>query len=150
MGEDQSQYPLCGGTGGLPVEVDNGWLAFFDTASPIFGVAFAAFCLWLAVRIINRREKWAKRTALGLALAMIYPLSLGPACWFTGRMNFGPGAISAIYRPLTWTFADPVLSRSERIGMVLRSYSCLLAKDGWVWQPVWHFDPTRGEVHYSG
>jgi hypothetical protein len=24
------------------------------------GVAFAAFWVWLAVRIINRRERWAK------------------------------------------------------------------------------------------
>ena len=28
------------------------------------GVAFAAFCIWLVVRIINRREQWA----LGLAI----------------------------------------------------------------------------------
>jgi hypothetical protein len=31
-------------------------------ALSIFGVAFAAFCMWLAVRIVNRRERWAKWT----------------------------------------------------------------------------------------
>src|SRR5262245_37647673 len=125
MSEDVAQYPLCGGTGGVSVEVDNGWLAFFDAASPIVGVAFASFCLWLAVRIINRREKWAKRTAVGLALAMIYPLSVGPVCWITSHMNIGTRAVWVIYRPLTWTFADPLHSQSERTGMVLRSYSWL-------------------------
>jgi hypothetical protein len=29
---------------------------------PALAVACAAFCVWLAVRIMNRRERWAKRT----------------------------------------------------------------------------------------
>jgi uncharacterized BrkB/YihY/UPF0761 family membrane protein len=24
------------------------------------GIVYAAFCIWLAVRIVNRRERWAK------------------------------------------------------------------------------------------
>ena len=39
---------------------------------PALGVAFPAVCIWLAVRIFNRREKWAKRTAVGLAVATIF------------------------------------------------------------------------------
>jgi len=34
-----------------------------STAWAIIGIAFAAFCVWLAVRIVNRRERWAKRIA---------------------------------------------------------------------------------------
>ena len=51
-------------------------------ALAIFGVAFAAFCVWLSVRIVNQRERWAKWTAAAL-IAMLagYPLSIGPACW---------------------------------------------------------------------
>lgn len=46
-----------------------------------FGIAFTAFSVWLAIRIINRRERWAKRTAIGLAVGifLLYPLSEGPA-----------------------------------------------------------------------
>ncbi len=45
-------------------------------------VAFAAGCVWLTVRIVNRRERWAKRTAVALAcLPILYALSFGPACW---------------------------------------------------------------------
>ena len=29
---------------------------------PTLAVAFAAFCVWLVVRIVNRRERWAKWT----------------------------------------------------------------------------------------
>jgi len=31
-------------------------------------VAYAAICVWLVVRIINRRERWAKWTAVVLAV----------------------------------------------------------------------------------
>jgi len=49
------------------------------------GVAFAAFCVWLAVRIVNRRERWAKWTAAGLlvGLPLVYIGSFGLACWIT-------------------------------------------------------------------
>jgi hypothetical protein len=34
-----------------------------DKPSTIIGFAFAAFCLWLTMRIFNRREKWAMQIA---------------------------------------------------------------------------------------
>jgi hypothetical protein len=33
---------------------------------PAAAVAFSAFCMWLAVRIVNRRERWAIWTLAGL------------------------------------------------------------------------------------
>ena len=47
-------------------------------------VAFPAFAVWLTVRIVNRRERWAKRTAIFLPAVLLigYALSLGPACWW--------------------------------------------------------------------
>jgi len=30
---------------------------------PIIGITFTAFCVWLAVQVLNRRERWAKWTA---------------------------------------------------------------------------------------
>jgi hypothetical protein len=48
----------------------------------VLAVAFSAFCVWLTVRIVNRRERWAKWTAVALIVALIaYPLSIGPAYW---------------------------------------------------------------------
>lgn len=38
------------------------------------------------VRIVNRRERWAKWTMFALiALPVSYVASLGPACWIYGR-----------------------------------------------------------------
>jgi hypothetical protein len=43
------------------------------------GPAVAVFCIWLGIRIYNRRERWAKRLAVWVALALIaYPISFGP------------------------------------------------------------------------
>lgn len=53
----------------------------------VLAVAFAAFCVWLTMRIVNRRERWAKWTAVGLpvGLVLLYVASFGPACWLTKR-----------------------------------------------------------------
>jgi hypothetical protein len=78
---------------------------------PVLYVGFAAFCIWLAVRIVNRRERWAKRTALGLGVLLAYPLSFGPACWTASRIDeqsddriFRDARIIAtVYRPIART-----------------------------------------------
>ncbi len=58
-------------------------------ALSIAGIAYAAICVCLAVRIINRRERWAKWTfAVVLALPILYPLSFGP--WEAARFRTDP------------------------------------------------------------
>jgi hypothetical protein len=58
---------------------------------PALAVAFAAFCIWLTVRMVNRRERWAKWTLVAmLVLPALYVASFGPACWwFPDRVQFG-------------------------------------------------------------
>src|SRR5262245_31992187 len=57
----------------------------------LLAIAFSACCLWLAVRVINRRERWAKWAFAVMVVTALfgYPLSIGPACWLTAR---SPGA----------------------------------------------------------
>ena len=52
---------------------------------PLLAVAFAAFCVWLIVRVVNRRERWAKRTTLSIVGLLFYVASFGPACWLVSR-----------------------------------------------------------------
>lgn len=75
---------------------------------PTLGVAFAAVCVWLGIRIVNRRERWAKRLFVGLAvMPALYVLSFGPACWFA-RSSLLPfekmwvpfQMIAGVYQPL--------------------------------------------------
>jgi hypothetical protein len=57
-------------------------------AIAISAVAIAAFCVWLAVRIFNRRERWAKWSlAVAIWLPLLYVLSFGPWCWIVSRSN---------------------------------------------------------------
>jgi hypothetical protein len=50
---------------------------------PALAVGFAAFCVWLAVRIVNRRERWAIWTAAGLLIAS----ACLAAWWWTRPME---------------------------------------------------------------
>src|SRR5579863_4997533 len=50
----------------------------------VLAAPFAAICVWLMVRIVNRRERWAKWTLVAaLAIPLLYVASFGPACWIT-------------------------------------------------------------------
>jgi hypothetical protein len=68
----------------------------------VLGITFASFCVWLAVRILNRRERWAKWTlAAVVALPVLYMLSFGPACWLVNHRFLPRKATWVAYRPIT-------------------------------------------------
>jgi hypothetical protein len=67
--------------------------------------ALAALCVWLTVRVVNRRERWAKRLlAAVIGLPVLYVLSFGPACWMTSARFYpliGPATKAPrIYVPI--------------------------------------------------
>jgi hypothetical protein len=46
---------------------------------PTLAIAFAASCVWLTVRVVNRRERWAKWTLAAVAaVSVLYVGSFGP------------------------------------------------------------------------
>jgi hypothetical protein len=56
---------------------------------PALAAAFAAFCVWLGVRIFNRRERWAKWTLVNVVgLPVLYVASLGPVFCVAERMSY--------------------------------------------------------------
>jgi uncharacterized membrane protein YhaH (DUF805 family) len=62
----------------------------------IIGVAFAAFSVWLSVRIANRHERWAKRTALGAVVVVLgYLASFGPFIGLYHRRLLPDWAVTA-------------------------------------------------------
>jgi len=78
---------------------------------PVLAFAFAAFCVWLAVRIVNRRERWAKRLGWGLLIAATpsYTFLLGPLLWLH-RHDYLPSsmvdACQRIYWPIDWLYKN--------------------------------------------
>jgi hypothetical protein len=71
---------------------------------PSLAVAFAASCVWLGVRIINRRERWAKWT-LVVIVALAYPASRGPWCYLAGMC----GTNSPLIKKTMWLY-QPLIS----------------------------------------
>jgi len=68
-------------------------------ALSIFGVVFAAFCVWLGVRVYNRRERWAKRTlAAIIGPPLLYLLSTGPLIWLSMQDRLPDG----VQKPTEW------------------------------------------------
>ena len=92
-------------------------------AIPVLGVAFAAFCVWLGVRVYNRQERWAKwvlATAL-IGVPVLYVVSYGVVCrvtsqqtgeWLAKNVAAPPnGVVTAIYWPLGAAAANNALLR---------------------------------------
>ena len=83
---------------------------FMALILPALAVTFAAFCVWLTVRIVNRREPWAKRTIAFVSIAIVglYFLSHPWACAFIarGRLVGSPvyHAVQLFYVPCGWAY----------------------------------------------
>jgi hypothetical protein len=85
---------------------------------PALAVAFAAFCVWLGVRVYNRRERWAKWTAVAVVgLPVLYVLSFGPACWMADGTEAADPLLWTFYSPIEWVYYHaprPVRDAIER------------------------------------
>jgi hypothetical protein len=74
-----------------------------STLLPALAVAFAAFCVWLGVRVYNRRERWAKWTLAAICGCVFgYPLSAGPILLINVHFLGESQVIDALYHPLFW------------------------------------------------
>ena len=74
-----------------------------EILAAILAVAYAAIGVWLAIRIVNRRERWAKRLAFWLIAA--YPISFlvwGFAQHYGLRIGSTARLVEILYRPLIW------------------------------------------------
>lgn len=108
---------------------------------PTLVVAFAAFCVWLTVRIINRKERWAKWTLVGtiVGVPILYIGSFGPACWATSNANPDvdvnqTNRALAIYWPLAKALSS---APNSRFGEWLIWWMMIgTPKDYWIILPV--------------
>jgi len=112
---------------------------------PTLAVAFAAFCVWLGVRVFNRRERWAKWTAVGLVVMLAYPMGFGPACWVSSRTDTGAGLVAFVYQPVIRIIFEPAAPDSLVNGIV--KYGELLSAPGWMFSASGHPDHLDGDGH---
>jgi hypothetical protein len=79
---------------------------------PALGFALAALCIWPLIRLVNRRERWAKWTlATVIGLPVLYVASFGPVCWVNERFGVGTNAIAVVYDPIIRLASEDVRVR---------------------------------------
>jgi len=101
-------------------------------------VACAAFCVWLTVRIVNRREKPGKAFWITVAIVGVlaaYPLSFWPAVHLYARGVIPEQSMIVVYRPIRGLLhavvrhndrSKYVAFGSERVQMVMQQLvACL-------------------------
>jgi hypothetical protein len=83
-----------------------------------------------------------------LAIVVLYPLSLGPACWISSRAGAGGHAVSILYRPITWfPPACPMPTTGRGLEAGIRQYSALAAAPDWTWYAV--YDGPAEHLHWE-
>jgi hypothetical protein len=60
-----------------------------------------------------------------------YPLSWGPACWVSSRLDAGCSCLPLVYRPMIWAMA-----RNDRVAAALNRYAELGAAPNWYWLDI--------------
>ena len=111
---------------------------------PAIAIAAASFCVWLTVRIVNRREKWAKWTlAVLTGVPVMYVASFGPFCWAlaipadefhdrleaykrSGPISDMPKRLAYVYWPFGHTIAE---SRPGKVSLIERYGRFWLPRD---------------------
>src|SRR5579872_3256603 len=108
-----------------------------DDAFAFIGLVFAALAAWLGLRIVNRRENWAKRATIVLAFSpVLYVLSFGPACWIASHTRAARGIVSAVYHPVIRCWANG----PRPISNALEWWMYLHRSSEWAW---FNDDPDR-------
>jgi len=110
----------------------------------ILAIVYVPLVVWLGVRIVNLRERWAKRLAVFLVVAtVLYPLSIGPACWISSHANTGGEVVSVVYLPILWIAFDFTQLTRPPAQEALLHYTQFVAVEGWDWiydgrgRPIW-------------
>jgi hypothetical protein len=78
---------------------------------------------------------WA--TVVVVVGLVAYPLSFGPACWITSRLDRGADLIPVLYRPLTWAMSP---EHGTTINRVSTWYAKVGAAENWEWGPSWNMN----------
>jgi len=123
------------------------------TVLSALGVAFAALCVWLAVRLINRGWRPGRRFwfITPLVLLVGYAVSLGPACWWQLYAHPIQGMIPTrraphpptFYWPIGWLAAhapDPVRDTIVWYATLFGADTSLYMATDWSGDPgIWFF-----------
>ena len=109
----------------------------------VLAASFTAFCVWLTVRTVNRRERWARWTLVALiGPPVLFVVSLGPTCWMIGRGIISSRFASTLYYPfLSLEFHAPHVTR-QSVSAYARLWDAETALAALRDEPVWRNYPV--------
>jgi len=82
---------------------------------------------------------WA--TVVMVVVLVAYPLSFGPACWITSRIEFGANILPVAYQPVIWIW--DMTPDDGLVRHVIGQFTEFGAAEGWTWAGV-GLDSTWG------
>jgi hypothetical protein len=71
-----------------------------------------------------------------------YPLSFGPACWLTMRLNLPSEVINFGYHPIVWSF--------DRVPREIRDFAMWYSEVGGNGEGVWYCDTSESDFSFRG
>ena len=78
----------------------------------------------------RRKPSWHWIVVLVVVL-LAYPLSFGPACWISSRLDFSVPSVTAFYRPLV-----QLCNRNEVSRDAAQRYATIGSPPLWAWNTV--------------
>src|SRR5579863_716688 len=81
-------------------------------------------------------------TAALVAVLFGYPLSSGPACWLTMRLNLPSEVIDVGYHPIVSSF--------ERVPREIRDFAIWYSEVGGNGESVWYCDTSESSFSFRG
>ena len=81
-----------------------------------------------------------------LAVLLLYPLSLGPACWLSSQFMAGSSVVTTTYRPILVVAS---LDVNPTVKKWIEWYSQMAARRGWRWKNyTWASEPNRSVLRF--
>jgi hypothetical protein len=111
---------------------------------PALGIAFAAFCVWLGVRVYNRRERWAKWSLATILMSGLYP---GTYLIFVDKAYgdpFDPERVKAHYPAFGYVTTAQI--QSQRFFWLAHFIDRRIRREFWQTMPEWATDARQTEV----
>lgn len=82
---------------------------------------------------------WITMALVGLLCG--YPLSFGPACWLTMRLNLPSEVINVGYRQIVWSF--------DRVPREIRDFALWYSEVGGNGEAVWFCDTCVSDFSFA-
>ncbi len=97
-----------------------------------FWLSWVAACIWVGIRLINRRDQRTRQWGLILgAMPVVYVASFGPACWLSSRTGDPQHASVELVEELYQPCLRMGVSAPPPVSRMISFWATCLARREW-------------------